>query len=128
MLKRIPKKNGMALLLIVLVLGMLSMGTLSALAINSLNGFLDATSMNTAQIVRAKVMGCLDEVFIQLQKTNTYAPATVTTSNATCSLSITTPSFGTRLIIASLTDQNITRSARANVIVSPFSVTQVNEP
>ena len=118
----------MALLFIVLVLGMLSMGTLSALAINSLNGFLDATSMNTSQIVRAKVMGCLDEAFIQIQKTNTYAPATITTSNVTCSLTVTTPSFGQRLLIISLTDQNITRSTQANVIVSPFSVTQVNEP
>jgi hypothetical protein len=128
MLKRLPKKNGMALLLIVLVIGTVSLGALSALAINSLNGFLDAKDFHTAISVRAKVMGCLDEALIHLQKDNAYAPNSVISSNATCTLAITTPNNGQRLIITSLVDQNITRSVHATVTLTPFAVTQVTEP
>lgn len=126
--QHLPKKNGMALLLIVLVLGVLSMGTLSALAINSLNGFLDAKSTAVALSVRAKVGGCLDEAIIHLKKDNAYAPTTVTSNNATCTLTITTPTTGHRLVLVSLVDQNFTRSIRATVTLSPFAITQVNEP
>ena len=99
MLKRLPKKNGMALLLMVLVLGSVSLGTLSALAISSLNSFMDANDLRTALAARSKVMGCLDETLIQLKKLNTYAPATVVSSNATCTLAVTTPVSGQRLLV-----------------------------
>ena len=128
MTKHLPKKNGLALLLVVLVLGTLSMGTLSALAINGLNGFLDANDLRTALAVRAKVMGCLDEALIHLQKDNAYAPATVVSSNATCTLAITTPLSGQRQIITSLVDQGFTRSVHATITLSPFAVTKVTEP
>ncbi|MEK9156801.1 MAG: hypothetical protein AAB448_01540 [Patescibacteria group bacterium] len=122
------QKNGIALLLVVLALGMLSMGTLSVLAINSLNGFLEANDMQVGLATRAEVMGCLDEALIQLKKDNDFASSTVTTSNATCTLVATTPVAGQRLIVLSLTDQGFTRSVRATVTLSPFAVTQVNEP
>lgn len=126
-MKTAPQR-GMTLLFVVLIMGSVSLGALAMLVRGSIHGLVDANDMRTAQIVRAKVAGCLDEVLIQLQKDEDFAPATVATGNATCTLAVTTPTSGQRLVVVALTEQGVTRSMRANVTLSPFAVTQVNEP
>lgn len=123
-----PEQRGIALLFIVLIIGSVSLGSLAILARGSVNGFVDANNALTSLAVRAKVMGCLDETLIQLQKENGFAPATVATGSATCTLAVTTPLAGQRLLVLTLADQGFTRSVRANVTLSPFVVTQINEP
>ncbi len=116
------------MLFIVLILGSVSLGALAVLVRGSINSFVDANETRIAQTVRAKASGCLEEVLIQLQKDNDFAPASVTTGDATCALTVTTPVAGQREVVVSLTDQSMTRSMRATVTLSPFAVTQVTEP
>lgn len=126
-MKTAPQR-GMTLLFVVLIMGSVSLGALAMLVRGSINGLVDANDMRIAQSVRAKAAGCLDEVLIQLQKDNDFAPLTVATGDATCTLTVSTPTTGQRLVVVGLTDLGITRSMRASVTLSPFAVTQVNEP
>lgn len=125
---KVPEQRGASLLLIVLILGTVSFGALSVLARGSTDGLLNANDARVAETVRAKVMGCVDEVLIQLQKSADFAPATVTTGDAVCALAVTSPTAGQRLAVLTLTDQNFTRSVHVLVTVSPFAVNEVAEP
>lgn len=118
----------MSLLFVVLIMGSVSLGALAMLVRGSIGGLVDANEARLSQTMRASVAGCLDEVLIQLQKDNDFAPATIFTGDATCTLTVTAPSADERLVVVSLTEQGITRSRRATVTLSTFAVTEVSEP
>lgn len=126
MKKSQPK--GAALLLNVLVIGMVSVAGAAILVHGSFEGFLQSAESHAAWNTRADVFGCIDETLIHLQKDNAYAPTTVFTGAATCTVAVTTPSSGYRSIVASLTEGDVTRKVTALVTLSPFAVTQITEP
>lgn len=120
--------TGAVLLLNVLILGTASLVLATVLARGSLDNFLDSSRSLSAMNTRADLLGCLDEAIIQLQKDNNYATTSVYVGDATCTMAITTPVSGQRLITLSLTETDITRRVSATVTLSPFAVTQVTEP
>lgn len=120
--------RGVIVLFTVLVLGVVAISAATVLARASLEGYLDAVAAQQAWNTRAKVFGCIDESLIHLQADNDWAPVSVTIGSATCTIAVTTPSAGTRQLVASLSENNVTRQATAQVTLSPFAVTQVTEP
>lgn len=120
--------RGAVLLLNVLVMGVVGIAAAAILARGSFESFLNSSDTLSAWNTRADVFGCLDEALIQIKKTNSFAPATLYSGTATCTMTITTPSSGLRTIVASLTEGNITRQVTASVTLSPFAVTQITEP
>lgn len=122
------RKNprGVILLFLVLIMGGASLGIAVTLARGSITGLVDANEQVSAATTRMKLMGCLDEVIIQTQKSADYAPPTVSVGNATCILSVSTNgSVNTATI--SLTENSITRRIVATIETSTFAVTQVIE-
>ena len=120
--------RGAVLLLNILVMGVVSVAAAAVLARGSLDSYLDSATALSAWNTRAQVFGCLDEVMIQIKKNNDFSSETIFTGDATCTLTITTPGVGQRLIIVSLTENNITRQVTVLVALSPFIVNQVTEP
>lgn len=125
---RHPHPRGIALLFIVLIIGSISFSTLAILTRGSVNGFVDANNAHIARAVRANAFGCLDEVLIQLRKDGDFAPPTIVTGDAVCTLTVTSPGSNERLVVVSLTDQGYTRSVRATINIDTFTVSQVTEP
>jgi hypothetical protein len=118
--------KGVILLFLVLIMGGASLTVLTTLARGSLTGLVDANEQVNAYQTRTKLMGCLDETLIQLKKSASYAPATVSSGNATCSLAVA--SNGTvRTATLSLTENSLTRRVVATIQTSSFAVTQVIE-
>lgn len=126
-MRRHPTPQGVILLFLVLILGSTSLAAAAMLTRGSLSGLIDANQHVTALGVREKVMGCLDEAFIQLQKNTSWAPASVSMGPATCTVAVTSSGTGQKTITLSLTDSGITRKVKAIYNESPFSVTQVIE-
>ncbi len=125
---RIPQQRGASLLLIVLIIGTVSFGALAVLVRGSTDGLVNANNARIAESVRGAVFGCLDEMLIQLKNDGDFAPASVTTGDEICTVTVTTPGAGQRQVTLVLTDQGFTRSVTALVTLSPFAVNEVTEP
>lgn len=119
--------RGVILIYVVLILGSVSLAAMAMLARGGIHAFADSTEGSASFAVRSELLGCLDEVLIQLQKDDLYAPANVSTGYATCQLSMATPASGQRTATLTLTEGSVTRRVVAHVTLSPFSVTQVVE-
>lgn len=120
--------RGAVLLLNVLVMGVVSVAAAAVLARGSLDSYLDSATALQAWNTRADDFGCLDEALIQIKKNNDFANPTIFTGDTTCTLAITTPGVGQRLVVVGLTEGTITRQVTALVTLSPFAVNQVTEP
>jgi hypothetical protein len=122
------RPNGTALLLNVLVMSVIGIVATSVLARGSVDGFLGSAQTLAAWDTRADVLGCIDEAIIQLKHDNDFNATAVYIGSTTCTVSITTPSAGLRTIVASLSEENITRQITAYITLDPFAVTQITEP
>jgi hypothetical protein len=67
-----------------------------------------------------KTYGCLDEALIHIQADANFADSTVTTGDATCTLTITTPQAGQRLVVVRYTENGL--SYGLNVVVTDTAV------
>ncbi|KKW30499.1 MAG: hypothetical protein UY72_C0011G0011 [Candidatus Uhrbacteria bacterium GW2011_GWD2_52_7] len=119
--------RGVVLIFIVLIMGSAGLASTAMLARGGLSGLLNANVGAEAIQARTRLFGCLDEALIQLKSDNAYAPATLSTGQATCQLSVTTPGADTRRLTITLTEQSITRRLVADVTLTSFAVTQVIE-
>lgn len=120
--------RGAVLLLNILVIGTVSIMATAALARGSLSGFIESNAALNAWNTRADIFGCMDEMLIQIQKDNAFTTQSIYSGTATCTVSVTTPSAGTRSIVVSLTEGNNTRKATSLITLDPFAVTQITEP
>lgn len=99
--------RGAILLMTVLVMGAAAFVGFLALSRVSIGRVVNANEMVRASALRAKTYGCLDEVLIWLQSDANWNETSVTTSDATCTVTITTPQTGQRLMKVRLTESEL---------------------
>ena len=103
---RHPAK-GAILLMTVLVMGAAAFVGFLALSRLSIGRVVNANEIVRASSLRAETYGCLDEVLIWLQADPDWNETSVTTSDATCTVTVTTPQSGQRLIQVRLADSEL---------------------
>jgi hypothetical protein len=103
---RHPAK-GAILLMTVLVMGAAAFVGFLALSRVSIGRVVNANEFVRASALRAKTYGCLDEAFIWLQANSSWNQPTVTTGDATCTVTVTIPQAGQRLVKVRLSDSEL---------------------
>jgi hypothetical protein len=120
--------RGIALFLIVLILGMTATATILLLSQTSLHGRLQIEEQIRTQAVRTELFGCLDEVLAHFPANPNYNPTTVDLATYTCTATVQT-NGNQRTVTLSRSNQNITRRlvAVVNVNITPITVSSVVE-
>jgi hypothetical protein len=86
-----------------------------SLSRTSIGRIVDSNQLVQASVVRAKTYGCLDEALIWLQVDANFAETSVTTGDATCTLTITTPVAGQRLVAVRYTENDLSYGLNVTV-------------
>jgi|GEM_PF-2895514 len=107
-MKRLVKPaRGAILLMSVMIMGTAALVGFLGLSRATIGRIVDSNQQVLASGVRTKTYGCLDEAMIQLQADANFAGTSVTTGDATCTLTITTPVVGQRLLKVRYTENNL---------------------
>ncbi len=112
--------RGAILLMTVMVMGAATFVGFLALSRVSIGRVVNANEMVRASALRSKTYGCLDEALIWLQSDANWNETSVTTSDATCVTTLTTPQAGQRLIQVRLSDAELQYGL--NVLVTDAEV------
>ena len=112
--------RGAILLMTVMVMGTAALVGFLGLSRTSIGRIVDSSQMVEASGVRAKTYGCLDEALIWLQADPSFAETSVSTIDATCTVTITTPQAGQRLVAVRYTENTL--SYGLNVLVTDTDV------
>lgn len=91
----------------IMIMGTAALVGFLGLSRTTIGRIVDASQLVDATEVRAKTYGCLDEALIRLQADSNFADTEVTTGDATCAVTITTPTSGQRLIEVRYTENNL---------------------
>lgn len=120
-------QKGTVLFFTVLVLGTASAIALLALSRAGIDTFSDAEAQSRSLVVRENLFGCMDEVLIQFQVDPDFGETEIETVDAECDAVITTPLYGERDVVLTLTEGDVTRGVRVEFTLEPFAVTRVIE-
>ncbi len=112
--------KGAILLMTVLIMGAGSFIGFLALTRVSISRFVTSQEVIRANVLRAKTYGCLDEALIWLQEDPNWSDTSVTTLDATCTITISTPQSGQRLILVRLADNELQYGL--NVVVTDSDI------
>ena len=107
--------RGAILLMTVMVMGTAALVGFLSLSRTSIGRIVDSNQLVQASVVRAKTYGCLDEALIWLQADANFAETSVTTGDATCTLTITTPVAGQRLVAVRYTENDLSYGLNVTV-------------
>ncbi len=121
-----PEPHGGALLLIVMALGTIALIAASMLSRFSIEEIGTVAEHNRSLETREHLMGCLEETLVNFKANPDFSESEIVTEPATCSLSVSIVGAA-RTIVLSLTEGNITRTVRSEIIVEPFAVTRTIE-
>ncbi|MBI5369965.1 hypothetical protein HZA85_02130 [Candidatus Uhrbacteria bacterium] len=120
-------QDGAVMLYTVLVIGLAALAFLSALSRTSIGEFYQIQRSIESQQGLAQLMGCEDELLIQLQADPNFSATTIESGTATCDLALSSPQPSTRSANLSLTSNSLTRQIHLDFSVSPVVVTSVSE-
>lgn len=118
-------RQGVALFLSVLVMGVVALAVLLELTQASVNAIADVHDQSDAALARATAFGCLDEVLIQLVGDPAWSEPSVNLPDATCPVTIV--SGGTTEILVTATSGDVTRGVTAEVTLDPLVINDVQE-
>ena len=104
----------------VMIMGTAALVGFLGLSRTTIGRIVDSNQQVLASAVRMKTYGCLDEALIQLQADANFADPDVTTGDATCTLTVTTPVAGQRLVQVRYTENNL--SYGLDVVVTDDNV------
>jgi len=109
----------------------MALGTIALIAASLLSRFSieeigTVAEHNRSLETREHLMGCLEETLVNFKANSDFSESEIVTEPATCSLSISVAGEA-RTIVLSLTEGNITRTVRSEIIVEPFAVTRTIE-
>lgn len=120
-------EQGAVLLFTVLVVGLSAVAMMSALATAGFNSFIDSDQQVSAVSIRAHLFGCMDELLVQLNLDPDYSPATVSTVDAVCTVSVVNEGGDARSADLTLSEGNVTRSAHIEMTVNGVQLLSVSE-
>lgn len=120
-------QRGAVLLFTVLVIGLSAVAMMAALAVSGLNSFTDSYQHVSSVRVRANLLGCVNELLIQLNENPDFSPLILPTGDATCSVAVVNEGGNDRSADLLLTQGNITRSVHVEMVVNGVQLVSLVE-
>ena len=125
-MKRLVKPaRGAILLMTIMVMGAAALVGFLGLSRATIGRVVDANQLVNATAVRTKTQGCVDEVLIHLQADASFADTSVTTEDATCTVTITTPTSGQRLVQVRYTENNLSYGLNVTVTEDDIDILSI---
>jgi len=126
-MKMKDSQEGAVLLYLVLVVGLAAVAMMSALATSGYNSFFDSDEQVRSVTVRNHLMGCVDELLIQLNEDADVAPVSVQTLDVVCPVAFVNEGGDNRSADVTLVEENISRSIHIEMTVNGVTVSQFTE-
>lgn len=117
--------RGAILLMTILIMGSAALVGFLGLSRSTIGRIVDSNQLVQASVVRMKTYGCLDEALIQLQADPSFADPTLVTGDATCTLTVTTPQAGRRLLKVRYTENSLSYGLDVTVTDTDVSIISI---
>jgi hypothetical protein len=117
--------RGAILLMTIMIMGTAALVGFLGLSRTTIGRIVDSDQLVKASAVRMKVYGCLDEALIHLQADANFSEPDVVTGDATCTLTITTPQAGQRLVAVRYTENNLSYGLNVTVTEDDIDILSI---